>query len=128
MCVLEMDITAPPVSESVTSYIFNLQSGRSQSLHPMSVASSLIHAGHEQDSAADMFVFPFWTKKETTGEAIRAQEPRTSHNQWLQALAKGCASPTYKWPDACWWTWSRMQGKGGVWYFCYSIASTAGTQ
>ena len=41
-------------------------------------------------------VFPSRTKKEITGEVIRAQEPRTSHNQRLQALAKGCASPTYK--------------------------------
>ena len=96
MCVLGVDITVPPVPGSVASYTFNLQPGRSRSLRAMSVASSLIHAGHEQDSAADVFVFPSRTKKEITGEVIRAQEPRTSHNQRLQALAKGCASPTYK--------------------------------
>ena len=88
----------------------------------MSVASSLIYAGHEQDSAADVFVFPSWTEKEITGEAICAQEPRTSHNQWLQVLAKGCASPTYKWLDACRWTWSRMQGKkGGVVFLLFNV-------
>lgn len=34
-------------------------------------------------------------KKEITGQVIRAQEPRTSHNQQLQANA-GAAPPTYK--------------------------------
>lgn len=31
-------------------------------------------------------------KQEITQETIRAQEPRASHSQCLQALAKGCAS------------------------------------
>lgn len=63
MCVLGVDITAPPVPGSVASYTFNLQPGRSRSLRAMSVFSSLIHAGHEQDSAADVFVFPSRIKK-----------------------------------------------------------------
>lgn len=130
MCVLGMDITAPPVPGSVASYTFNLQPGRSQSLRAMSVfAPPSSMQAMNKTQLLTCLSSPPGPKKKSPERPFALKSPELLTTNGCKHLQRAVPlQHTNDWMHDGGPGPGRKEKGGGVRYFRYLMASMAGMQ